>query len=126
MDLERHYFELSEQKRKWEEMMERTDRLMAGVKRTLDEMRGLVAQQSTPPPQALQPQQPPQSQPATAGSPVSAQQPQQSTASSSPQPQPTEGAAAAAPAVPLNRGGSSGERERSIVWSVIEATSMHD
>jgi hypothetical protein len=44
MDLERHYFELGEQKRKWEEMMERTDRLMAGMKRTLDEMRGLVAQ----------------------------------------------------------------------------------
>ncbi|KAF8799957.1 hypothetical protein BYT27DRAFT_7217319 [Phlegmacium glaucopus] len=123
MDLERHYFELSEQKRKWEEMMERTDRLMAGVKRTLDEMRGLVAQQSTPPPQALQQQQQPQ--PATAGatgSPVSSQQPQQSTASSSPKSQPTEGTTA----VPLNRGGSSGERERSIVWPVIDANSMHD
>jgi len=133
MDLERHYFELSEQKRKWEEMMERTDRLMAGVKRTLDEMRGLVAQQSStsPPPQALQ-QQPPQQQPqpssaatGATGSPVSAQQPQPSTASSSPQLKPIEGAAVA-PSVPLNRGGSSGERERSIVWPVIESTSMHD
>ena len=44
MDLERHYHELGEQKRRWEEMMERTDRLMAGMKRTLDEMKGLVAQ----------------------------------------------------------------------------------
>lgn len=39
-DLERHYIELAEHKKRWEEMMERTDRLMAGVKRTIDEMKG--------------------------------------------------------------------------------------
>ena len=134
MDLERHYVELNEQKRKWEEMMERTDRLMAGVKRTMDEMRGLVAQQSTTPPppqpsqQSLQQQQQPSSAPA-AGSPKSTQQqPQQpSTASSSsPQLQPIEGAAIL-PAVPLNRGGSSGEqRERSVIWPVVDTTPAHD
>ncbi|KAJ3504735.1 hypothetical protein NMY22_g17826 [Coprinellus aureogranulatus] len=39
-DLERHYIELAEHKKRWEEMMERTERLMAGVKRTIDEMKG--------------------------------------------------------------------------------------
>ena len=135
MDLERHYFELSEQKRKWEEMMERTDRLMAGVKRTLDEMRGLVAQQSTPPPPPQPIQQQPQQSSSVAAvassssSPASTQQPQAATASSSPQLQPTEGAATAAavPAVPLNRGGSSGERERDAsIWPVIDVTPVHD
>ncbi|KAI0946971.1 hypothetical protein AcV7_009538 [Taiwanofungus camphoratus] len=38
-ELERHYFELAEQRRKLEELMEKTDRMMAGVKRGLDEMR---------------------------------------------------------------------------------------
>lgn len=46
MDLERHYIELSAHKRKWEEMMEKTERLMAGMKRAMDEMRGLAAQQA--------------------------------------------------------------------------------
>lgn len=38
-ELERHYFELHEQKRRLEEMLEKTDRLMVGVKRGIDEMR---------------------------------------------------------------------------------------
>ena len=119
MDLERHYVELTEQKRKWEEMMERTDRLMAGVKRTLDEMRGLVAQQSTPPPppHSLHQQQ---STTSAAGSPKSMHQNQQqpSTASSSPKLQPIEEGAA-------NRGGER-ERERNVIWPVVDATSVHD
>ena len=147
MDLERHYVELTEQKRKWEEMMERTDRLMAGVKRTLDEMRGLVAQQSTPPPppQSLsqqqsqqQQQQQQQQQPTSsssssapaASSPKSMQQPQPSTTATatlaSPQLQPIEEDVVVPAAVPVNRGGSSGERERNVVWPVVDATSMHD
>ena len=136
MDLERHYVELTEQKRKWEEMMERTDRLMAGVKRTLDEMRGLVAQQSTTPPplhqslqqqQQQQQQQPPPSSsaPATAaGSPKSIMQQSQqpSTASSSPHLQPIDSGAV----VPPNRGGER-ERERNVIWPIVDATSvMHD
>lgn len=39
-DLERHYSELNEQKKRLEEMVEKTDRMMRGVKRGLDEMRG--------------------------------------------------------------------------------------
>ncbi|KZT70850.1 hypothetical protein DAEQUDRAFT_725009 [Daedalea quercina L-15889] len=38
-ELERHYSELGEQRRRLEEMMERTDRMMAGVRRGLEDMR---------------------------------------------------------------------------------------
>ncbi|TDL24113.1 hypothetical protein BD410DRAFT_786815 [Rickenella mellea] len=40
-ELERHYYELAEQRRKWEEMLEKHDKMMAGVKRSMDEMRGV-------------------------------------------------------------------------------------
>jgi hypothetical protein len=70
-DLERHYMELSEHRRRMEEMLERTDRVMAGVKRGIDEMRSVLAQQ----------QAPPMGPPAPAAQPVPAQEPQ-------PQPQP--------------------------------------
>jgi len=43
-ELERHYYELGEQRRRLEEMLEKTDRMMAGVKRGLDEMRAGQAQ----------------------------------------------------------------------------------
>ena len=39
-ELERHYHELAEQRRRLEEMLERTDRMMAGVRRGIDDMRG--------------------------------------------------------------------------------------
>lgn len=38
-ELERHYSELHDQRRKLEEMLEKTDRMMLGVKRGLDEMK---------------------------------------------------------------------------------------
>ena len=38
-DLERHYQELHEQRRRLEEVLERTDRMLAGLKRGIDEMR---------------------------------------------------------------------------------------
>lgn len=38
-ELERHYFELHEQRRGLVEMLEKTDRIMAGVKRGIEEMR---------------------------------------------------------------------------------------
>lgn len=41
-ELERHYSELTEQKKRLEEMVEKTDRMMRGVKRGLDEMRGVA------------------------------------------------------------------------------------
>lgn len=37
-DLQHHYHELEQQRRKMQEMMEKTDRLMAGVKRGIDEL----------------------------------------------------------------------------------------
>ncbi|KAJ7607909.1 hypothetical protein FB45DRAFT_947231 [Roridomyces roridus] len=39
-ELERHYFQLHEQRRKTEELMRETERMMGAVRRTLDEMRG--------------------------------------------------------------------------------------
>ncbi|KII87100.1 hypothetical protein PLICRDRAFT_30569 [Plicaturopsis crispa FD-325 SS-3] len=42
-ELERHYAELAEQRRRFEEMLERTDRMMAGVKRGIEELRGASA-----------------------------------------------------------------------------------
>ncbi|KAI3619097.1 gata factor srep [Moniliophthora roreri] len=38
-EMERHYAEMSEQKKRMEELLERTDRMMAGLKRGIDEMR---------------------------------------------------------------------------------------
>jgi len=38
-DLERHYAELAEQKRRMEEMVERTERLMSGVRKGIEEIR---------------------------------------------------------------------------------------
>lgn len=40
-ELKRHYDELHDQRKKLEEMMEKNDKMMAGVKRGLDEMRGV-------------------------------------------------------------------------------------
>jgi GATA-binding protein, other eukaryote len=44
VEMERHYFELGEQKRKLEEMLDKTDRMMIGLKRGMDEMRGVSSQ----------------------------------------------------------------------------------
>ncbi|KAJ7036643.1 hypothetical protein C8F04DRAFT_1233112 [Mycena alexandri] len=43
-DLERHYFNLHEQRRRTEELLRETERLLMNVKRGLDEMRGLQAE----------------------------------------------------------------------------------
>ncbi|KAF7317555.1 hypothetical protein MKEN_00842400 [Mycena kentingensis (nom. inval.)] len=45
-ELERHYFVLHEQRRKMEEMLRETERLMAGVRRGIDEMRGVTMESS--------------------------------------------------------------------------------
>lgn len=47
-ELERHYEELHEQRRRLEEMVEKNERMMAGVKRGLDEMRAGHAAQGGP------------------------------------------------------------------------------
>ncbi|KAF7296427.1 hypothetical protein HMN09_01113100 [Mycena chlorophos] len=46
-ELERHYFSLHEQRRKMEELLRDTERMMAGVRRGIDEMRGLTMESST-------------------------------------------------------------------------------
>jgi len=128
MDLERHYHELAEQKRRWEEMMERTDRLMAGMKRTLDEMKGLVAHGVVGSPvhhaqhQGMQSQQQQQQQ----------QQPgSQHQSPQIPSPALPAGAAAsattstttpaAAQAVPLNNRADK-EKSNPSIWPVVEAS----
>ncbi|KAI0630758.1 hypothetical protein C8Q77DRAFT_1135055 [Trametes polyzona] len=112
-ELDHHYRELAEQRKRLEEMLERTDRMMAGVKRGLDEMRAA----SSSGPQGPQTQEPlsspkqPQQQPSSpqAGQSQS-QQPQQQQ----------EGPAA--PAVPLNRQ-EKGSREGAPVWHVAPSPS---
>lgn len=49
MDLERHYAELSEEKRRLEDLLMRTDRMMAGVRRGMDEFRMSHAHATRPP-----------------------------------------------------------------------------
>ncbi|EED81869.1 predicted protein [Postia placenta Mad-698-R] len=104
MELERHYFELAEQRRRLEEILERTDRMMAGVKRGMDEMR--AGQQ--------QPPQPPTPQLASA----LAQAPSSPQAKpKSPQQQPRSSPKqVSAAAVPLNRSERNGTKDS--IWPV--------
>jgi hypothetical protein len=44
-ELERHYYELAEEKRRVEEMLDKTERLMSGVRRGMDELRELALSQ---------------------------------------------------------------------------------
>ncbi|KAA1468966.1 hypothetical protein DENSPDRAFT_834477, partial [Dentipellis sp. KUC8613] len=57
-ELERHYVELSEQRRGLIEMLERTERYMAGVKRGIEEMRAAEGSPKQQPQQQQQVQQP--------------------------------------------------------------------
>lgn len=132
-ELERHYFELHEQKRRMEEMVERTEKLMVGVKRGIDEMRGT----SQAPGQSRQGSPVQQPTPLQQGSPLARglSQPQQQQQGEqhqqSPQPQqqpqeiPTPSVSPSlgsmgAPAVPLARPTQSGER-RDSVWPVVDS-----
>ncbi|TBU37522.1 hypothetical protein BD309DRAFT_973917 [Dichomitus squalens] len=101
-DLDQHYRALGEERKRLEELLERTDRMMAGVKRGIDEMRAAGA----PPPEGSQP-------PATPGSQQQQQQAQQQG----------EGSSAPAPAVPLSRQ-EKGNKEGSTVWHVAPPASQ--
>ncbi|KAI0272385.1 hypothetical protein BC834DRAFT_999454 [Gloeopeniophorella convolvens] len=105
-DLERHYYELHEGRRGLVELLERTDRLMAGVKRGLDEMRGTGEAGSS-----SQPPVPPQAQ--EGGAPVEGAPQNGESSSGGP-----------APSVPLplaraSPGSGAGARES--VWPVSTA-----
>lgn len=140
MDLERHYIELSAHKRKWEEMIEKTERLMAGMKRTMDDMRGLIAQQAPPPPPPHHMMMPPMTVPpppmvqlpATA-SPAPPAMPQPSSKAPSPVHLPTSQKGSphllaapspntGSPVIPLNKSGAGNDRERHPVWTISEAS----
>jgi GATA-binding protein len=111
-DLERHYMELGEQKRRMEELLERTDRVMAGLKRGLDEMRGASAQQQAPPmPPPAQPAAP-QDTTSQAPEPEAAREEGRSQTDAQPAPQPEPEVASSEP-----------ERTRDSVWPVVEETS---
>ncbi|KAF8877903.1 hypothetical protein BD779DRAFT_1556233, partial [Infundibulicybe gibba] len=130
-DLERHYFELQEQKRRFEEMVEKTDRLMGGVKRGIEEMRAASAlnaaaagagqqvqqQQQQQAQQQVQQQQQQQQQQQHSPS----QQPQQSPQQGQQQPLPQQQQVVPSnpAAVPLMR--SDRERPRDSVWPVDSA-----
>ncbi|KAJ2923838.1 hypothetical protein H1R20_g13256, partial [Candolleomyces eurysporus] len=103
LDLERHYLELQEHKKRWEEMMEKTERMLAGVKRSIDEMKGV--QQTSP---TGSPSQQKQTVPLQAGAPAAS--------SSSSQPEGEATPAVAAASVPLTR---SGERTKESVWPTV-------
>ena len=80
-ELERHYYELHEHRNGLVEFLERTDRLIAGVKRGLDEMRSASDGAAPQPPQ----QQQSQPQPASDGqAPPPAEVSNSGTASSAP------------------------------------------
>lgn len=121
-ELERHYFELQEQRRKFQEMMERTEYMLAGVKRGMDEMRNAAAvvsavaaasqvqvqtsQGSVQAPPAPSQPQPPSGQPQ--------QQAQANGQGSQSQHQPQQQAQGAA--VPIGRTSSGGSKES--IWPV--------
>ena len=96
-DLDHHYRALAEERKRLEEMLERTDRMMAGVKRGMDEMRAAGAEDG--------------SQPST-----SQQQQSQGEASSAP-------IQAPAPVVPLARQ-EKGNKEGATVWHVAPPASQ--
>ncbi|TFK24077.1 hypothetical protein FA15DRAFT_436712 [Coprinopsis marcescibilis] len=110
IDLERHYIELQEQKKKWEEMMDKTDRIMAGVKRTIDEMKSMSGHPSPAP--GSSPRAPPQAVDSAMPS-ISPPPPTLSVSSET-----MVNATDAAPAVPLPR---AEERERrESIWPISE------
>lgn len=112
-ELRQHYLELHEQRRRFEEMIDKTDKMMAGIKRGLDEMMG--APQPSPPSQPpAQPQQQTQ---------IPQSAPQQPPSHEQPSPQPPQtGLNTAMPPVPLARAGER-ERSRESIWPVESAPS---
>ncbi|KAI6044402.1 hypothetical protein EDC04DRAFT_2889861 [Pisolithus marmoratus] len=111
-ELQQHYVELQEQRKKVEEMMEKTDQMLAGVKRGIDEMLNASQPQQSPSQAPSQTQtltsspQPPQQQ----QSPVLQQQQAASAHPSAEQGSPT----------PVNVG-RSGDRNRESIWPVSPA-----
>ncbi|KIM59733.1 hypothetical protein SCLCIDRAFT_985690 [Scleroderma citrinum Foug A] len=124
VELQQHYQDLLEHRKRYEEMIEKTDRMLAGVKRGIDEMFG--ASSSQPQPQ-LQPSQTSQTLTLT---PQPSPQPPQPSPSIPPPPrtpsahaspeQASPVAMGAAPAVGISRPGDRDrDRAREPVWPVV-------
>lgn len=106
VDLERHFADLEREKRQLQELLDRTERMMAGLRRGMDDMR-MYQQPPPPPPNVYQPQH---HQP----------QPPHGVAHAQPGPQGPQHLPAQAEAVPLNRAerSSSSTQSRESVWPV--------
>jgi len=105
-DLERHYMDLGEHRKRTEEMLERTDRIMAAMKRGIDEMRNVMSQQQANAMAAV-PLGPPAPQ---------EQRPQEIQTEEIVQPQvPTTQPAEAAATSPVEQ-----ERPRDSVWPIMD------
>ncbi|KAI6101252.1 hypothetical protein F5141DRAFT_1190215 [Pisolithus sp. B1] len=114
-ELQQHYIDLQEHRKEYEEMVKRTDRMIAGVKRGIDEM--LAASQ----PQ--QPQQSPSQTPLQTQTLTSSPQPSQQQQSPVLQQQQVASAHTSveqASAAPVNVG-RSGDRSRESIWPVTPA-----
>ncbi|EIW78788.1 hypothetical protein CONPUDRAFT_106827 [Coniophora puteana RWD-64-598 SS2] len=132
-ELRQHYLELHETRKRLEEMIEKTDRLMAGVKHGLDDMLNVAAAQqyqqqlqaqaqaaasrvASRAPSPLHQQQQVQQHPSPSSAP---QQEQQAPASSQTQ---AQGSIPSAPiALPLPRAAGEKEKTRESVWPVSES-----
>ena len=112
-ELRQHYLELHEQRRRMEELLERTDKMMTGIKRGLEEMMGAPQ----PPPQPSPPQAQPQHQVQTLPQPAPQQPPSHEQP---PQQPPQTGLNPAAPSVSPARTGER-ERSRETIWPVESA-----
>ena len=139
-ELRQHYLELHETRKRLEEMIEKTDRLMAGVKHGLDEMLNVAAAQQyqqqlqaqaqaaasrvasrAGSPSHQQHQQQPQQQHSASTAP---QQEQQSPSSSQTQ---VQNAASSAPiALPLPRAAGEKEKTRESVWPISSTSPARD
>ncbi|EGN95200.1 hypothetical protein SERLA73DRAFT_143289 [Serpula lacrymans var. lacrymans S7.3] len=109
-ELRQHYIELHEQRKRLEEMIEKTDRLMLGVKRGIDDMLGAPQphqqhqqhqhqQQQNPPPPSSSPQQQQTQQPSQSG--------------------------IVAGAIPLMRAGDR-DRNREPVWPIVDSSAPRE
>ncbi|KAG9307998.1 hypothetical protein JVU11DRAFT_12714 [Chiua virens] len=116
-ELRQHYMELHEQRKRMEELLERTDKMMAGIKRGLDEMLG-PQPPAQPSPLPAQPQHQAQTLPQPAPQPAPQQPPSHEQ---SPQQAPQPGLTpAASPSIPITRT-SERERSRETIWPVESA-----
>ncbi|RDB15887.1 Siderophore biosynthesis regulatory protein URBS1 [Hypsizygus marmoreus] len=139
-ELERHYLELGEQKRRMEEMVERTERLMGGVRKGIEDMKGLGGGgngvggsgasprlsgqgQGTSTPRVPSPLGSPKQQQQQQGSPKLGQNQQQAAgAGMTTEQQQQEKQTAPAPAVPLERPAGTGSGEKKSIWPVSATT----